>query len=268
MRRGDVGDHEARVGAAQPRQPLGLADHPAGATPGRQRAVTAFPEPPRGPAGGGASPPGLVQRLAEPRFQAGVAREPEHVPDAGVLAPAEGLLAAEPGIAAHPDPGPGPASADLRHDPRQFVHRARRRIDIGRPQPGAQHMLAAGHVQREIAVVPVVAVEEPPLLAAVQRVVGGVEIEHDLRRRGGMGLQEQVHQQPVHRVRVSDDPLVAVPGRRFRHAELQPVQRARPRQRMPPVPRPSPPFPVTSVHPLASAKALSARSRSWSLRSS
>ncbi len=41
---------------------------------------------------------------------------------------------------------------------------------------------------------PVVAVEEPALLAAVQRVVGGVEIEHDLRRRGGMGLQEQVHQ--------------------------------------------------------------------------
>ena len=196
----------------------------------------------------------LCSALREPRFQADVAREPDHVPDAGVLAPAEDLLAAEPGVAAHPDPGPGPAPADLRHDPCQFVHRARRRIDIGRPQPGAQHMLAAGHVQREIAVVPVIAVEEPALLAAVQRIAGGVEIEHDLRRRGGMGLQEQVHQQPVHRVRVSDDPLVAVPGRRFRHAELQPVQRARPRQRMPPVPRPSPPFPGHVCTPRSPAR--------------
>ena len=90
---------------------------------------------------------------------------------------------------------------------------------------------------------PVVAVEEPALLAAVQRIVGGVEIEYDLRRRGGMGLQEQVHQQPLDRCPVGGDPLVAVPGRRFRHAELQAVQRARPRQRMPPRPRPPPPLP-------------------------
>ena len=184
-----------------------------------------------------------MQRLREPRFQAGVAREPEHVLEAGVLAPAQDVLAAEPGIAAHPDPGPGPASADLRHDPRQFVHRACRRIDIGRAQPGAQHVLAAGDIQRQIAVVPVVAVEEPALLATVQRIVGGVEIEYDLRRRGGMGLQEQVHQQPVDRFPVGGNPLVAVPGRRFRYAELQAVQRARSRQRMPPVPRPPPPLP-------------------------
>ena len=90
---------------------------------------------------------------------------------------------------------------------------------------------------------PVVAVEEPALLAAVQRIVGGVEIQHDLRRRGGMGLQEQVHQQPLDRFPLGGNPLVAVLRRRRRHPELQAVQRARPRQRMPPVLRPPPPLP-------------------------
>ena len=143
---------------AQPRQPLGLADHPAGPAPGRQRAVAAFPEPPRGPAGGGAPAPGLVQRLREPTVPGGrCARARTRTLRPRVLAPAQDVLAAETRRRrAPPDPGPGPAPADLRHDPRQFVHRARRRIDIGRPQPGAQHMLAAGHVQREIAVVPVI----------------------------------------------------------------------------------------------------------------
>jgi hypothetical protein len=46
----------------------------------------------------------------------------------------------------------------------------------------------AEDVERQVAVAVVVAVEEPPFLVAVQRVVGGVEIDHDLFGRSLTGL--------------------------------------------------------------------------------
>ena len=56
-------------------------------------------------------------------------------------------------------------------------------------------MWPAGHIQREVAVAVVIAVEETPLLPAVQRVVGRVHIQDDLLRRRGVAVQEQLHQQ-------------------------------------------------------------------------
>ena len=44
-------------------------------------------------------------------------------------------------------------------------------------------MAPAEHVERQVAVAVVIAVEEPPLLLAVQRIVGRIEIEDDLLRR-------------------------------------------------------------------------------------
>ena len=70
--------------------------------------------------------------------------------------------------------------------------------------------------------------EEAALLMAVQRVVGGVEIEDDLLRRAAMGLNEQVDQQPLdHRPIVAD---LVVAGRR-RPAQFEPVQRRLARHR-------------------------------------
>ena len=40
-------------------------------------------------------------------------------------------------------------------------------------------MPAAEHVQRQVAVAVIVAVEEAPFLVAVERIIGGVEIEDD-----------------------------------------------------------------------------------------
>ena len=60
---------------------------------------------------------------------------------------------------------------------------------IRRPQLGAQQMLAAEDVQRQIAVIIVVAVEEPPFLVAVQRIVRGIQVQDDLARRLVMGLR-------------------------------------------------------------------------------
>ena len=62
----------------------------------------------------------------------------------------------------------------------------------------AEEMAAAEHVERQVAVAVVIAVEEAAFLMAVQRVVGGVEIEllnswrsrppkrGDVARRNGM----------------------------------------------------------------------------------
>ena len=58
-------------------------------------------------------------------------------------------------------------------------------------------MPAAEHVERQVAVAVVIAVEEPALLLPVQRIVGRVEIEDDLLRGALMRLQEQVDQQPL-----------------------------------------------------------------------
>ncbi len=83
-------------------------------------------------------------------------------------------------------------------------------------------------------------VEVAPLLGAVQRVVGRVEIEDDLPGRRAVRLQEQRDHQPVDRRRVGGDPLAAVARRLVRDAELEPVERARAGQRMAAVAVPHP----------------------------
>ena len=94
-----------------------------------------------------------------------------------------------------------------------------------------------------MAVAVVVAVEEPPLLMPVQRVVGGVEVEHDLLRRALVGVEKQVDEQRLDRGAVVGDPAVAVG---FRAAMLEPVERALAgERRAAPVPRLEP----TKRHP-------------------
>jgi hypothetical protein len=52
-------------------------------------------------------------------------------------------------------------------------------------------------------------VEETLFLMAVQRVIGGVEVEGDLRRRHRMGIKKQVNKQPLDRRRVIADLVIA-----------------------------------------------------------
>lgn len=81
--------------------------------------------------------------------------------------------------------------------------------------------------------------EEPPLLMPVQRIVGGVQIEHDLLWRFAVRVEKQLDQQPLDHGRIVGNSAVAVdPGR----AVLQPVERALAGQgRATAVPRPKPP---------------------------
>ena len=84
-----------------------------------------------------------------------------------------------------------PACANLRHHAGDLFDGAGGPVDIGRPQLGGQQMTAAEDVQRQVAIAIIVAVEEPPFLVPVQRIVGGVEIEDDLLGRSPVGIQEK-----------------------------------------------------------------------------
>jgi hypothetical protein len=97
-------------------------------------------------------------------------------------------------------------------------------------------MTAAEHIERQITVAIVVAMEEAAFLMAVQRIVGGVEVEHDLGRRRCVGFEEQVHQQALDCRAIVGD-LVIARGRGAR--QFQPVQRrfARHRRAVPPLRR-------------------------------
>ena len=83
-------------------------------------------------------------------------------------------------------------------------------------------MAPAEHVKRQIAVAIVIAVEEPPLLLAVHRIIGRIEIKDDLVRRAPVRLQEQVDEEPLDGHRVVTDFVIA---RRLQSAQLQPVER-------------------------------------------
>lgn len=73
----------------------------------------------------------------------------------------------------------------------QLIHRAR--ATIGRAQPAAQDGLAADDEGRQEAMVVITAVEVSALPVAMDRIVGGIEIQNDLPGRFRMALQEQVH---------------------------------------------------------------------------
>ena len=71
---------------------------------------------------------------------------------------------------------------------------------LARPQLGREQVLAAEHVQRQVAVAVVVAVEEAAFLVAVQRIVGRVEVEDDLL--GGVlrcASRNRLDEQPLDR---------------------------------------------------------------------
>ena len=116
----------------------------------------------------------------------------------------------------------GPALTDLGDDPRHLLNAAGTGIDVGRAQFGGQQMPAAEHVERQIAVGVVVTVEKPLLLMAVQRIVGGVEIEGDLWRWRRMGIDKQVDKQGFDGRRIIAD--LVVTGRLLA-AQFQPVER-------------------------------------------
>src|SRR2546430_13660191 len=111
---------------------------------------------------------------------------------------------------------------------------------MGSPKPRAQQKLAAENVQRQVTVTIVVAVIEPPLLVAVYRIVGGIRVQNDLQGRLLMRLQKMIDEQTIDRRVLPANLLVRVGAERTGGGELQPGERTPSRQRLAPIPFPSP----------------------------
>jgi hypothetical protein len=71
-------------------------------------------------------------------------------------------------------------------------------------------MIPAEHVQRKIAIVPVVSVEEAAFLLPMQRGIGRIQVQHDLFRRTPVSFQENLHEQFIHRGGRITDLVVAL----------------------------------------------------------
>jgi hypothetical protein len=93
-----------------------------------------------------------------------VARQAKHKVHSIVFAPAR---CGKTGIAAQDNLHGRPRRPNLRHDALYLLPAAERGVVVGFSQPRTQHVLAATNIQREVALVFVVAVEESPLLLAM-----------------------------------------------------------------------------------------------------
>ena len=226
---------------------LGLGHHPPRPRPTLPRLIGELLEDPRRLARPLILLGGLRQLRRDLRPQAIILGQPQDVIHLVRLAPRHQLFPAETGIAAHDNPHLRPRLPNLLHQAGEFLHASRRPIAIRRAQPRAQQVFPTEDVQREIAVVPIIAVKESPFLIPVQRIVRAVQVQDDLLRRLAVGLEKNLSQQPVHRGKIQPDLLVALSLLHLRCRQLQPVQRALARQRLALIAFARPALPVGSA---------------------
>ena len=171
---------------------------------------------------------GLHEVTCDLGDQTVVLLQAEHEVHVVRLAPAHQLVARKARVGTQQDAGSRPACPDAHDKARHFFNRPGCRIQIGAPQRGHQQVAAAEHVERQIAVAIVIAVEEPSFLLAMQRIIRCIEVENDLPWRTRMRLEEQIDKQLADRRRIVADLVIA---RRFELAQLQPVERRFPGHR-------------------------------------
>jgi hypothetical protein len=176
---------------------LGLSDDAAHAAPAVERPIPEVAEHPRRHPGGHVPPPGLGELRGQCRFQAGIARQPEHVIDPVLLAPQHQRVVREATVGAQDDADLRPLPADLGDDAGDLLDRPLAAGGVRPPLPGQQQVATAEHVERQVAVLVIIAVEEAAFLPAVKRNVGVVEIEHDLAWRTLVRLEIKLDQQSI-----------------------------------------------------------------------
>ncbi len=100
-----------------------------------------------------------------------------------------------------------------------------RGIDIGLTKASYQYVLATDDVQRQVAVMPVVAVKESPLLVAVQHIVRSIQVQDDALRRLRKAIHEQVHQKRINLLEVRRRTFVTILYGFLFLRQLQPIER-------------------------------------------
>ena len=130
-------------------------------------------------------------------------------------------MAAEAAVAAEDDLDVWPDLAEAFDQQSQDCPGVLGRVDVGRTKVSTQEAMPAENVQRKEAIVVVVSVEESIDLVAVNRIIGGVEVEGQFFRRLLVRGDEDF-----------DEDLGDVRQRLPRDAVLQTTQRRRRSQRL------------------------------------
>ena len=216
------GDDEPRISLAL--RPLRLGDDAAPAAPAVERAPLEVLEAARRLSALLGHRPGSGKLRLDHGDQPRVARQPEHIVHAICLAPRHHGLTRKAAIGPQQDAHIWPAGADLPDGPLDLLHATGAGVDVGGAQLGGQQVPPAEHVERQIAVAVVIAVEKAALLVPVQRIVRGVKVEDDLLGRPFVRFQEQPRRQRLDRDFVAGNLVVA---RRLLPAQFQPVRRRR-----------------------------------------
>jgi hypothetical protein len=149
---------------------------------------------------------------------------------AGALASARAhqFLTAEPRVRSQDGLCMRPGFPNLGDDPLHFLEAPSTRVDVRRPQPSTRQLVATENVQRQIAVVVVVAMEKARFLLPMQWRVRGIQIQNDRSRHFVLGLQKQRDQQFIDGFRRIGDLVVAFGSRRTSGRQFQPIQSAFP----------------------------------------
>ncbi len=174
---GQRSDDEAGVGFAG--QVFGLRDHPALPRPACQGGIGELGEPAGGPSPSVGFGLRVGQLPADPLDEPGVAGQADDVVHPVVLAPGQQLLAGIGGIDTKEDLESGPLPAEPGDDAAERSGDPSGGVGVARPEQGEERASAAGDVQRQEAVVAVVAVIGPALLAAMHLIVRRVDVEHE-----------------------------------------------------------------------------------------
>src|SRR5690606_22024286 len=151
-----VRDDEAGVGAFG--EVFGFGDNAARTAPAFLRAVDELGEDARGVTGLFVPLPRLHQFVANFSEQSSVACEAQKVINAVRFAPLHETVAGETGVGPDDDAGLGKAPPDALDERRENVGGAIGGVAVGRTQLGHKQMVAAGYVERQVAVVAIVAV--------------------------------------------------------------------------------------------------------------
>ncbi len=165
----------------------------------------------------------LGQFVCDRGFKPWIAGKAEDIVNAVRLAPSHEVFPAETGIRPKPDLDVGPTLPDLGDDKGDLLLGAGRGVDVRRPKLRQKQLPAAENVKRQIAVALVIAMEEPAFLIAVDRIVGGVEVEDDALRRGCLAFEKEADKQPLHGLLVQTEFAITVIFRPWR--VFEPVQR-------------------------------------------
>src|SRR4030095_3327570 len=115
-----------------------------------------------------------------------------------------------------------PALPDGGDNARHLLSGTARRVDARHAQLGGQQVPSAEYVQRQVAITVVIAVEEPPLLLPMDRIIGGIKIEDNLTRWAFVSFQKKIDEKTPNRHGIVTDLVVA---RRLQLAQLQPIER-------------------------------------------